>query len=291
MSIPISPSDVGSSDSDPPKWVVIHPHALPGEICRVVVYHNSRLHSEARLTKVISSPSPLAIGVPVEEQTPLAVDPKYLRDESLIRCPHFMTCGGCQYQFLPYASQLSIKRDELVQAFTEFYSSRNSPWTPPVDKISSEVHASPLQYGYRTKLSPHFDAPPRAVLQHMGKVSYTRNGKRHEADKLAGDGHRDVVGWNPAGYSVPSTSTLMDGDDNRRVLEEMSKNKIGDDSFEKAHHIEEVDAMSVQDVGGAKLHTGPKPSWWRVGFTSARNHTLDIEARAWCCGHSTSGSL
>jgi len=71
------------------------------------------------------------------------------------RCPYFASCSGCQFQHLPYSFQLAHKRKVVEKAYQNF-SSLPASAVP----IVGETIGSPLQYGYRTKLTPHFDGPP-----------------------------------------------------------------------------------------------------------------------------------
>ncbi|KAH9947412.1 S-adenosyl-L-methionine-dependent methyltransferase [Amylocystis lapponica] len=118
-------------------WVVVTPLALPGETIRVRVYRHSRLHSYADLLEVI---------------TP---NPEW-RDMSRVKCKYFARCGGCQYQMLSYDTQLDLKRNVVVKAYQNFSDLPSSA----VPEILTTI-PSPLQYGYRTKITPHFDAPPK----------------------------------------------------------------------------------------------------------------------------------
>jgi tRNA/tmRNA/rRNA uracil-C5-methylase (TrmA/RlmC/RlmD family) len=130
-------TDGGQSEADLPRrssaerseggWVVMVPFTLPGEKVRVRVYRNHKNYSEADLLEVLMP-------------SPHRAEP---------RCTLFGRCGGCQYQHLNYAEQLGWKRrqvGELLQhmAGVEF----------PV----AEVIASPREYGYRSKITPHFAA-------------------------------------------------------------------------------------------------------------------------------------
>ncbi len=76
------------------------------------------------------------------------------RDDSLARCPYFSTCSGCQFQMLPYQYQLAHKKTIVEKAYRNF--SGLAPHLVP--KVGDTI-GSPLQYGYRTKLTPHFDGP------------------------------------------------------------------------------------------------------------------------------------
>lgn len=85
------------------------------------------------------------------------VAPSPLRDDSRIQCKYFTKCSGCQFQMLDYSDQLRLKRDIVVKAYQNF-SGLPSEVVPEI----LETIGSPLQYGYRTKLTPHFDGPPGA---------------------------------------------------------------------------------------------------------------------------------
>ena len=59
-------------------------------------------------------------------------------------CPHFTTCGGCQYQHLPYERQLSTKHKQLVDIFERIGGFES----PPI----ASVVPSPSPYGYRNRI-------------------------------------------------------------------------------------------------------------------------------------------
>ncbi|KAH7923776.1 tRNA methyltransferase [Leucogyrophana mollusca] len=120
-----------------PPWVIVAPFALPGEKISVRVYRSSRLHSFADLLSV---------------DTPNLT----LRDPTRVRCKYFGKCSGCQYQMLSYESQLDIKRNVVIKAYQNFSSLPESSIPSVLPTI-----ASPLQYNYRTKITPHFEAPPK----------------------------------------------------------------------------------------------------------------------------------
>ncbi|TFK23730.1 tRNA methyltransferase [Coprinopsis marcescibilis] len=125
-----------STDSSQ-KWTVIVPLTLPNERIRARIYRHGRLHSLGDLLEVITPNSEL-------------------RDSSRIQCKYFGTCGGCQYQMLSYETQLDFKRNVVVKAFQN-YSNLSNEEMPEVLSTAP----SPLQYQYRTKLTPHFEAPPK----------------------------------------------------------------------------------------------------------------------------------
>jgi tRNA/tmRNA/rRNA uracil-C5-methylase (TrmA/RlmC/RlmD family) len=112
-------------------WLVFIPGALPGEKIVARVWHNSANFSRADLVRVV---------IP----SPHRVQP---------RCDLFGECGGCQYQNLAYPQQLEWKRKQVEEAFER------------LGGLKVEVepcHPSPKQYGYRSKITPHFMTPRRA---------------------------------------------------------------------------------------------------------------------------------
>ena len=106
------------------------------------------------------------------------------------RCQYFAACSGCQFQHMPYSYQLAHKRRVIQKAYANFAG------LPPssVPEVRETV-GSPLQYGYRTKLTPHFDGPP--------------NGRK---DKRAGK----KVTWSevpPIGFMKKGTRKTIDIED------------------------------------------------------------------------------
>jgi tRNA/tmRNA/rRNA uracil-C5-methylase (TrmA/RlmC/RlmD family) len=113
-------------------WVVMVPFSLPGERVRARVFRNHKNYSEADLVDVLR-PSPDRVASP---------------------CPLFGRCGGCQYQHLNYPAQLLWKRQQ-VQELLQHLAGLAFP--------VAEVIGSPRAYGYRSKITPHFNPPRRRV--------------------------------------------------------------------------------------------------------------------------------
>jgi tRNA (uracil-5-)-methyltransferase len=90
------------------------------------------------------------------------------RDDSRINCKYFSTCSGCQFQMLDYPTQLQHKKTIVEKAYKNF-----SQLPPDLIPLVEDTIGSPLQYGYRTKLTPHFDGPPGYISKHD-----RRNGAR-----------------------------------------------------------------------------------------------------------------
>lgn len=126
--------------------VYVVPFTVPGDTALVKVYrhHTVDKHTVADLISIVK-PSPK-------------------RDDSRIRCKYFARCGGCQFQMLDYPEQLKLKRRVLEKAYQNF-SDLPAELVPTI----GETIGSPLQYGYRTKLTPHFDGPPGFRPSKRGK--------------------------------------------------------------------------------------------------------------------------
>ncbi len=115
------------------------------------------------------------------------IKPSSVRDDSLVKCPYFAKCSGCQFQMLPYQYQLEHKRTVVRKAYRNF--SNLSPESLPE---IGETIGSPLQYGYRTKLTPHFDGPrngrhgrkggPRPSFTEVPPIGFNVKGTRKVLD-------------------------------------------------------------------------------------------------------------
>ncbi|CAZ86256.1 unnamed protein product [Tuber melanosporum] len=116
--------------------IYVVPFSIPGDIITAKVIRHTTTHS---ITDFLSVKSP-----------------SQDRDDSLIGCKYFNTCSGCQFQMLPYAKQLEHKRNVILKAYDNF-----SNLDPKLLPGIGDTVGSPLQYSYRTKLTPHFDGPRR----------------------------------------------------------------------------------------------------------------------------------
>jgi 23S rRNA (uracil1939-C5)-methyltransferase/tRNA (uracil-5-)-methyltransferase len=129
-----------------PGWVVMVAFALPGERVRARVFRNHANYSEADLVEVLS-PSPHRI------------EP---------RCALFGRCGGCQYQNLGYDEQLSWKRRQVAELLGHMAG---------LELEVAPVIGSPRPFGYRSKITPHFNAPRPGRDPAIG---FLRQGTRSE---------------------------------------------------------------------------------------------------------------
>jgi len=136
-------SNLGAGIAKPNDWVVFVPFTLPGEKVRAKVWRNEANCSHADLVEILA-PSPDRI------------EPK---------CRHFATCGGCQYQHLSYAKQLEWKTRQVRELLAHMVG------------IEAEVLPaipSPKQWGYRSKITPHFQKPKSGEAFPIGFLEYNR---------------------------------------------------------------------------------------------------------------------
>jgi len=118
-------------------WVVFVPHTLPGELVRARIFRNDKSHSQADLVEVL-------------EASPERQEPK---------CSLFGKCGGCQYQHLDYEKQLEWKTRQ-VEELLEHMAGIEAEVSPAI--------ASPRQWGYRSKITPHFKRPRDGKIGDIG---------------------------------------------------------------------------------------------------------------------------
>lgn len=128
-------------------WVVMVAFALPGERVKARVFRNDKNFSEADLLEVLT-PSPDRVAAP---------------------CPLFGNCGGCQYQNMTYAAQLRWKRQQVAELLRH------------MGKVEHEVEpviGSPQEYGYRSKITPHFEAPRDGGP--VREIGFLKAGRRYD---------------------------------------------------------------------------------------------------------------
>lgn len=121
--------------ADGKKWVVMVPTVLPGEEVRVKIFRNHDSYSEADLVEVIKPSN--------DRVTPL--------------CPYFQQCGGCQYQHMNISAQRQWKQLQ-VQSLLQRIAGLPQETT---SKVNPVVGSDDL-YHYRSKISPHYDVPPKS---------------------------------------------------------------------------------------------------------------------------------
>ncbi|MDR0902482.1 MAG: class I SAM-dependent RNA methyltransferase [Opitutaceae bacterium] len=147
-------------------WVVMVPFALPGERVRARVFRNHKNYSEADLVAVLAP-------------SPRRVEP---------RCALFGKCGGCQYQNFEYTAQLEWKRAQVAELL-QHMAGVGFPVAP--------VIGSPREYGYRSKITPHFN-PPKPLAAASAQFELNRLKSNRDAQPGGGDGDAGTSGTSAA---------------------------------------------------------------------------------------------
>jgi len=128
------------------KWVVLVPFTIPGERVRVRIHRNHANYSEAVLLEVLE-PS------------------EYRR---VPKCKLFTQCGGCQLQHMIYDEQLRFKKEAVAEVLAR---------KAGVLCNEIQVFGSPIEFGYRSKITPHFQKPRNCSI---GNIGFLRHGHRSE---------------------------------------------------------------------------------------------------------------
>jgi len=124
---------VTDKDGTTTNWVVFVPLSLPDETVRIRVFRNLATYSEADVVEVITAS----------------------KDRVQPLCVYFQDCGGCQYQHLALPAQRNWKQAqvrELLQRIGKFGDD---------DVVVNAVVGTDESYGYRSKITPHYE-PPRS---------------------------------------------------------------------------------------------------------------------------------
>jgi 23S rRNA (uracil1939-C5)-methyltransferase/tRNA (uracil-5-)-methyltransferase len=136
-------SNLGAGIAKPDGWVVFVPFALPGERIRAKVWRNEANCSHADLVEIL-------------EPSPDRIEP---------HCRHFTTCGGCQYQHLPYEKQLEWKTRQVRELLLHMVG---------IEEEVNPTIPSPKQWGYRSKITPHFQRPKPGEDFPIGFLEFNR---------------------------------------------------------------------------------------------------------------------
>ena len=126
------------------EWVIQVPYCWPGEKVRVRIFRNHSNYSQADLIEVIT---------PSDDR----MDPV---------CKLHGVCGGCQYQGARYETQLQWKHKQVENSLV-----RLGNLSVPV----KSVIPSPKAFGYRSKLTPHYQGGRQGDDLTIG---FLRNGSR-----------------------------------------------------------------------------------------------------------------
>ena len=120
------------TSNDTKKWVVFVPNVIPGESARIRIYRNYATYSDADLLEII-------------EASPDRVEPK---------CDLANICGGCQYQHITVDRQRQMKTIQVQELFERLGGLKADEFPTVLPTLGTDE-----VFGYRSKITPHYDAP------------------------------------------------------------------------------------------------------------------------------------
>lgn len=205
-------------------WVVMVPFVIPGELVKVRIYRNHSHYSEADLLEII-------------EPSEYRVTPK---------CALFSACGGCQYQHIDYEEQLRIKTQQVQELLKK---------NGDIEFLVSLAKSSKQVYGYRSKITPHYNRPDKNGEQPIGFLKY---GRRHDII----DVEQCVIATDAINQTLPEMrgKAIMEGGKKRRqrggtlLLRETLEGVINNP---KAVVSEKVGALTFQFKAGEFFQNNP----------------------------------
>jgi len=230
--VPLPAADAESHDGEN-RWVVFVPSVLPGETVRVRVFRNDKTFSDADLVEVITP-------------SPDRVEPK---------CKLYTECGGCQYQHISIAQQRRFKQQQVVDVFARhnyldcegdiLKQHRNS--LPVAETIGTDE-----QYGYRSKITPHYNPPPREAeftSDAFGPIGFHRKSSR-----MLVDVDKCIIATDHINRELNNVrKDVVDGWGERvKFLEEKNKNKKP-----KNRRKGLANTLMLREVYGGKVVSDP----------------------------------
>lgn len=125
---------------------VFVPNGIPGQQLQIVLTKVKDRFAEGRILKVL----------------------RKSKEEIPARCPHFGTCGGCQWQNLPYDKQLTYK-EGIVRETLEHLTVADEAVRKQLPGRVLKIIPSPQVFHYRNKLEMSFGFTSMRVEEINGK--------------------------------------------------------------------------------------------------------------------------
>ncbi len=127
--------------------------ALPGQQLEIVITKRKDNFAEAKVQKLL----------------------RKSKDEIQARCPHFGTCGGCQWQNLAYDKQLAFK-EQIVRETLEHLTPADEVVRKSLPGRVLKIVPSPQVFHYRNKLEMSFGYTSMKVEEKNGRRIFLDEG-------------------------------------------------------------------------------------------------------------------
>jgi 23S rRNA (uracil1939-C5)-methyltransferase len=219
---------------------VFVPLVLPGELVRIESASRKKKFIRGRLERVVE-PSAERVAAP---------------------CPHFASCGGCQYQHMPYEAQIRYKAEILRETLGRI---GRIQWTGAI-----ETHVSP-PFGYRNRAQWKLRSNQEGATGSAG-IGYFEMGSTKLcavtectilSPRLADTFSRlrQLVTQGKALSAVDEIEAFADSND-EKILINLSAERLPDSPESVAAALREsipnVESILLQDRRADKFHlTGP----------------------------------
>lgn len=235
---------------------VFVPLVLPGELVQIGAHVRKRKFIRGRLERVLEN-SPERVAAP---------------------CPHFGSCGGCQYQHMPYAAQLRYKAEILRETLGRI---GRIQWDGPI-----ETHESP-PFGYRNRAQWKLGAGPAEGEPRVG-IGYFEAGTTNLcpvtecpilSPRLAEtlSQLRELLSQGQALAGIDEIEAFADGKDESILLNLSGERLAGSDESIAAalrKSVPGVESILIQDRRADTFHlSGPGHlSYFTAGFPYRVGH-------------------
>jgi len=143
-------------------FVVFVPNSIPGEVVKARIYRNNKSYSEADLIEVLESSPGTYFRCCIMNWLPLIktnnnfINIIYL-DRVSPQCKYFGICGGCQYQMLSITAQRQWKKTQVQELMSKLGGIHDGSGSGSF--VVHDVIGTDDIYKYRTKITPHYNAP------------------------------------------------------------------------------------------------------------------------------------
>lgn len=174
----VSSSSIASSTPQM-KWVVMVPNVIPGELVRVRIFRNFKNYSEGDLVSVLEP----SLADRVEPACALAQD-----------------CGGCQLQHMSVTSQRRWKTVVVQESLQQYGIILDAAVAPTLG--TDEI------LGYRSKLTPHYDAPVSAKQRRRRRSGPTSNAADAEGDRNSNSSDDNSI--RAIGFQRQTSRSILD---------------------------------------------------------------------------------
>ncbi|MEJ7911895.1 MAG: 23S rRNA (uracil(1939)-C(5))-methyltransferase RlmD [Chitinophagaceae bacterium] len=133
----------------------------------------------------------------------------YSKERVLPFCQHFGVCGGCQWQMLPYATQLLFKQQQVLDNLTRIGKIELPAIQPIVGSDLNKWYRNKLEYTFSTKEFTVQKPPPRA----SGAEAVAAQASLHVAASAEGLEENNPGGEPENSHLLPSPSggAALDG--------------------------------------------------------------------------------